>query len=278
LNLRVPPVPGGDSPTLDVMTFDNLLIDRDGGIVVVTIHRPTVLNALNSRTVDELRRAMLDCRKDEGVRVIILTGSGEKAFVAGADINELAVQTPTGGREHALAGQHVLDVIENLGKPVIAAINGFALGGGCELAMACTLRVAADSAKLGQPEIGLGLMPGYAGTQRLSRLIGKGRAMELCLTGAPIGADEALRIGLVNRVVPAAALMAETRKLADHLSRSAPIAMRYIINAVNKGIEMPFAEACQYEATLFGLVASTDDMREGTRAFLEKRKPEFKGR
>jgi enoyl-CoA hydratase len=260
------------------MTFDNLLIDRDGGIVVVTIHRPTVLNALNSRTVDELRRAMLDCRKDEGVRVIILTGSGEKAFVAGADINELAVQTPTGGREHALAGQHVLDVIENLGKPVIAAINGFALGGGCELAMACTLRVAADSAKLGQPEIGLGLMPGYAGTQRLSRLIGKGRAMELCLTGAPIGADEALRIGLVNRVVPAAALMAETRKLADHLSRSAPIAMRYIINAVNKGIEMPFAEACQYEATLFGLVASTDDMREGTRAFLEKRKPEFKGR
>jgi enoyl-CoA hydratase len=260
------------------MAFDNLLIDRDGAIVVVTVHRPSVLNALNSRTIDELRRAMLDCRSDEGVRVVILTGSGEKAFVAGADIKELAVQTPTGGREHALMGQHVLDVIENLGKPVIAAINGFALGGGCELAMACTLRVAADSAKLGQPEIGLGLMPGYAGTQRLSRLIGKGRAMELCLTGAAITADEALRIGLVNRVVPAADLMAETRKLADHLSRGAPIATRYIINAVNRGVEMPFADACQYEATLFGLVASTEDMREGTRAFLEKRKPEFKGR
>jgi enoyl-CoA hydratase len=260
------------------MAFDNLLIDRDGAVVVVTIHRPAVLNALNSRTIDELRRAMLDCRSDEGVRVIILTGSGAKAFVAGADINELALLTPTGGREQALTGQHVLDVVENLGKPVIAAINGFALGGGCELAMACTLRVAADTAKLGQPEIGLGLMPGYAGTQRLSRLVGKGRAMELCLTGVPITADEALRIGLVNRVVPAAALMAETRKLADHFSRSAPIAMRYVINAVNRGLEMPFADACQYEATLFGLVASTEDMREGTRAFLEKRKPEFKGR
>jgi enoyl-CoA hydratase len=260
------------------MTFDNLLIDRDGAVAVVTIHRPRVLNALNSQTVDELRRVMLECRQDEGVRVIVLTGSGDKAFVAGADINELAVQTPTGGREHALAGQHVFDVIENLGKPVIAAINGFALGGGCELAMACTLRIAADTAKIGQPEIGLGLMPGYAGTQRLPRLVGKGRAMELCLMGAPIGAEEALRIGLVNRVVPAGALMAESRKLADQLARSAPIAMHYIINALNKGVEMPFAEACQYEATLFGLVASTEDMKEGTRAFLEKRKPEFKGR
>jgi enoyl-CoA hydratase len=259
------------------MTFDNLLIDRDGAVVVITIHRPKVLNALNSQTVDELRRAMLDCRRDEHVRAVILTGSGEKSFVAGADINELAVQTPARGREHALAGQHVFDVIENLGKPVIAAINGFALGGGCELAMACTLRVAADSAQLGQPEIGLGLMPGYAGTQRLPRLVGKGRAMEMCLTGVPIGADEALRIGLVHRVVPAADLMPEARKLADRLARSAPIAMRYIIDAINKGIEMPFAEACRYEATLFGLVASTDDMRQGTKAFLEKRKAEFKG-
>jgi enoyl-CoA hydratase len=260
------------------MPFDNLLIDGDGPIVAVTINRPKVLNALNSQTVDELRRAMLQCRKDDAVRVVILTGSGEKAFAAGADINELAVQTPAGGREHALAGQHVFDVIENLGKPVIAAINGYALGGGCELAMACTLRVAADTAKLGQPEIGLGLLPGYAGTQRLARLVGKGRALELCLLGAPIGAEEALRIGLVNRVVPAADLMAETRRLADQLARSAPIAARYIINAINKGFEMPFAEACQYEATLFGLVASTEDMKEGTRAFLEKRKPEFKGR
>jgi enoyl-CoA hydratase len=221
---------------------------------------------------------MLDLKQDAAVRAIVVTGAGEKSFVAGADINELAVQTPTGAREHALAGQHVLDVIENLGKPVIAAINGFALGGGCELAMACTLRIAADTAKIGQPEINLGLMPGYAGTQRLSRLVGKGRALELILTGAPITAAEAQRIGLVNRVVPAAALMSEARTLAAQLAGSAPIAMRYIINAVNKGLEMSFAEACQYEATLFGLVASTDDMREGTTAFLEKRKAEFKGR
>jgi enoyl-CoA hydratase len=260
------------------MSFDNLLLERDGAVALVTINRPKVLNALNSATVDELRRAMLELKADDGARAIVLTGAGEKSFVAGADINELAVQTPTGGREHALRGQHVFDVIENLGKPVIAAINGFALGGGCELAMACTLRIAADTARLGQPEINLGLMPGYAGTQRLPRLVGKGRAMEMILTGAPIGADEAQRIGLVNRVVPAAELMAEARKLAAQLAASAPIAMRYIINAVNKGVEMPFAEACQYEATLFGLVASTEDMHEGTKAFLEKRKATFQGR
>jgi enoyl-CoA hydratase len=209
---------------------------------------------------------------------VILTGAGEKAFVAGADINELAVQTPTAGREHALAGQHVFDLIENMGKPVIAAINGYALGGGCELAMACTLRLAADTARLGQPEIALGLIPGYAGTQRLPRLVGKGRAMEMILTGTPMAAAEAQRIGLVNRVVPAADLMAEARTLAAQLAKSAPVAMRYIINAVNKGVEIPFAEACQYEATLFGLVASTDDMKEGTTAFLEKRTAAFKGR
>ena len=259
------------------MAFDNVLIERDGATAIVTINRPTVLNALNTQTLDELRRAILELKQDEGVRVVILTGAGEKSFVAGADINELAVQTPTSGREHALAGQHVLDLIENLGKPVIAAINGYALGGGCELAMACTLRLAADTAKLGQPEIALGLIPGYAGTQRLPRLVGKGKATEMILTGAPIAADEAQRIGLVNRVVPAADLMAEARKLAAQLATNAPIAMRYIINAVNKGMEIPFAEACQYEATLFGLVASTGDMREGTAAFLEKRKPEFKG-
>jgi enoyl-CoA hydratase len=260
------------------MAFENLLIERDGATAIVTINRPKVLNALNAQTLDELRRAILDLKQDEGVRVVILTGAGEKAFVAGADINELAVQTPTSGREHALAGQHVFELIENLGKPVIAAINGYALGGGCELAMACTLRLAADTAKLGQPEIALGLLPGYAGTQRLPRLVGKGQAMEMILTGAPIAAGEAQRIGLVNRVVPAADLMAEARTLAARLAAQAPIAMRYIINAVNKGVEMPFAEACQYEATLFGLVASTDDMREGTSAFLAKRTPEFKGR
>jgi enoyl-CoA hydratase len=260
------------------MSFDNLLLERDGAAAIVTINRPKVLNALNSATVDELRRAMLELKADDAVRAIVLTGAGEKSFVAGADINELAVQTPTSGREHALAGQHVFDVIENLGKPVIAAINGFALGGGCELAMACTLRIAADTAKLGQPEINLGLIPGYAGTQRLPRLVGKGKAMEMILTGAPISAAEAQRIGLVNRVVPAAELMNEARTLAAQLAASAPIAMRYIITTVNKGVEMPFAEACQYEATLFGLVASTDDMREGTKAFLEKRKATFQGR
>jgi enoyl-CoA hydratase len=260
------------------MPFDNLLVERDGAVAILTINRPTVLNALNSQTVDELRRAMLDLKQDATVRTIIVTGAGPKSFVAGADINELAVLTPTAGRDHALTGQHVFDVIENLGKPVIAAINGFALGGGCELAMACTLRIAADTAKLGQPEIALGLIPGYAGTQRLPRLVGKGRALEMLLTGAPIGAEEALRIGLVHRVVPAADLMSEARKLAAQLATQAPVAMRYIMSAVNKGFETPFAEACQYEATLFGLVASTDDMRDGTAAFLEKRKAEFKGK
>ena len=260
------------------MAFDNLILERDGAVASVTVNRPKVLNALNAATLDELRRAALELKHDDGVRAVILTGAGEKSFIAGADINELAVQTPTSGREHALRGQHVFDLIENLGKPVIAAINGYALGGGCELAMACTLRLAADTAKIGQPEINLGILPGYAGTQRLSRLVGKGKAMELILSGAQIGAAEAERIGLVNRVVPAASLMAEARKLAGELANNAPIAMRYIIAAINKGLEMPFAEACVFEATLFGLVASTDDMREGTRAFLEKRKPEFRGK
>jgi len=260
--------------------FENLLLERDAahGVAIVTINRPKVLNALNAPTIDELRRAMLDVQRDDAVRAIVLTGAGEKSFVAGADINELAVQTPTGGREHALKGQHVFDLVENLGKPVIAAVNGFALGGGCELAMACTLRLAADTARLGQPEINLGLIPGYAGTQRLARLVGKGRALEMMLTGAPVSAEEAHRIGLVNRVVAAGDLMNEARRLAAQLAASAPIAVRYIIDAVNKGLEMPFAEACRYEATLFGLVSSTDDMREGTKAFLEKRKPTFTGR
>jgi enoyl-CoA hydratase/carnithine racemase len=260
------------------MPLENLLLERDGAVAIVTINRPNVLNALNTQTLDELRRTVLDLKGDDSARVMILTGAGERSFVAGADINELAVLTPAAGREHALAGQHVLDLIENMGKPVIAAINGFALGGGCELAMACTLRIAADTAKLGQPEVNLGLIPGYAGTQRLSRLVGKGRAMEIMLLGTPIGASDAARIGLVNRVVPASDLMAEARKLAAQLATHAPVAMRYIITAVNRGLEMPFAESCIFEATLFGLVASTGDMREGTAAFLEKRKPEFKGR
>jgi enoyl-CoA hydratase len=260
------------------MAFENLLVEQSGAVAVVTVNRPKVLNALNAPTLDELRRAALDLKRDDSVRVVVLTGAGEKAFIAGADINELAVQTPVSGREHALQGQHVFDLFENLGKPVIAAINGYALGGGCELAMACTLRIAADTAKIGQPEINLGIIPGYAGTQRLARLVGKGKAMELILTGAQISAAEAERIGLVNRVAPAAALMTEVRGLAASLASNAPIAMRYIINAINKGLEMPFAEACVFEATLFGLVAATEDMKEGTRAFLEKRKAEFKGK
>jgi enoyl-CoA hydratase len=223
------------------MTYQNLLLDRDGAVAMITINRPEKRNALNSETVDELRRAILALKHDVAVRAVVLTGAGDKAFVAGADINELAVQTPVGGREHAHRGQHVLDLLETMGKPVIAAINGVALGGGCELAMACTLRIASDAARLGQPEINLGLMPGYAGSQRLARLVGK-------------------------------------EKLAASLADKAPIALRYIIDAVNRGLEMPFAEAELYEATLFGLVSTTEDMREGTKAFLEKRKAQFKGR
>lgn len=260
------------------MSFENLLIERDGTTAIVTINRPKVLNALDGRTLDELRRAALDLRHDAAVRVVILTGAGDKAFVAGADINELAVQTPAGGKDHSLRGQHVLDLIEHLGKPVIAAINGYALGGGCELAMACTLRLAADTARLGQPEINLGIVPGFAGSQRLARLVGKGRALELLLTGAHITAEEAWRIGLVNRVVPAASLMSEARALAAELGSKAPIAVRYIIEAVNRGLDMSLAHGEAFEAALFGLVASTEDMREGTRAFLEKRKVEFKGK
>jgi enoyl-CoA hydratase len=260
------------------MTYQHLILDRDASVAVVTINRPDKRNALNSETVDELRRAILALKHDEAVRAVIVTGAGDKAFIAGADINELAVQTPVGGREHAHRGQHVLDLLETMGKPVIAAINGVALGGGCELAMACTIRIAADTAKLGQPEINLGLMPGYAGSQRLARLVGKGRALELLLTGDAISADEAYRIGLVNRVVPAAQLSEAAKSLARALAEKAPVAARYIIDAVNRGLEMPMPEAQLYEATLFGLVSTTEDMREGTKAFLEKRKAQFKGR
>jgi len=260
------------------MSFDNLLIDRDGPVAIVTINRPAVLNALNTPTTDELRRAVLQLKQDSDVRAVIITGAGAKSFVAGADINELAALSPADGKEHAQRGQHVFDLIENMGKPVIAAVNGFALGGGCELAMACTLRLAADTAKFGQPEINLGIIPGYAGTQRLSRLVGKTVALDLLLTGRQIGADEALRIGLVNKVVPAADLLSEARTLATELASKAPVAVKYIIEAVNRGLEQPFDKGQFLEASLFGLVASTADMREGTRAFLEKRKAEFKGK
>ena len=259
------------------MTFDNLLIERDGALVIVTINRPAVLNALDTPTTDELRRAMTDLRDDASVRIVIVTGAGDKSFVAGADINELAALAPVEAKDHARHGQQVFDLIENLGKPVIAAVNGFALGGGCELAMACTLRIAAETARFGQPEINLGIIPGFAGTQRLARLVGKGVALELLLTGRQVTADEALTIGLVNRVVPSAALMAEARTLAMQLAAQAPVAVRFIIDAVNRGLEMSFVDGQLLEATLFGLAASTADMREGTRAFLEKRKAQFSG-
>jgi enoyl-CoA hydratase len=260
------------------MPYETLIVERDHAVATVTLNRPKVLNALNQRTIDELAQAIDELDADAAIRAIILTGAGDRAFVAGADINELATQSPVGGRDLARRGQALFARIESLGKPVIAAIGGFALGGGCELAMACTFRVAADTAKLGQPEINLGLIPGYGGSQRLPRLVGKDRAMELILTGRQVGAEEALRIGLVTRVVPAAALVQEVKLFAEELASKAPIALRYAKTAIERGLDMPFDAACDLEATLFGLVASTEDMAEGTKAFLEKRKPEFKGR
>lgn len=260
------------------MTYENLLVEREGAVAIVTINRPEKRNALNTLTLSEIHHVMTALGAEPAVGAIVLTGAGDKAFVAGADISELAVMTPAGGKDHSAAGQRAFDAIETLGTPVIAAVNGFALGGGCELAMACTLRLAADSARFGQPEINLGLTPGYAGTQRLPRLVGRGRALELLLTGDMISAQRAFEIGLVNRVVPAADLRAEALALATTLAAKAPIATRYILELVHHGAEIPLAEAQHLESTLFGLIASTDDMREGTRAFLEKRAAAWKGR
>jgi enoyl-CoA hydratase len=260
------------------MSLETLLVEREGAVAVVTINRPKVLNALNTETIDELERVMRDLQQDDAIRAVVLTGAGEKSFVAGADINELAVLTPAEGQTHGRRGQSVFDLIEQLGKPVIAAINGFALGGGCELAMACTIRIAADTARLGQPEINLGIIPGYAGSQRLPRLVGRGRALEILLTGDMVPASRAYDIGLVNRVVPAADLLAEAKKLAAALASKAPLATRYILQAVHHGMEMPLADGQLLEGTLFGLVASTEDMKEGTRAFLDKRQASWRGR
>jgi enoyl-CoA hydratase len=252
------------------MTYENLLIARDGAVAVVTVNRPKKLNALNAATLRELGHVFPALVAD-GARAIVLTGAGEKAFVAGADIEELAGLAPAGAQAHAALGQRAFDAIERLGVPVVAAINGFALGGGCELAMACTLRLAADTARFGQPEVNLGLTPGFAGTQRLPRLVGRGRALEILLTGDMFGAQRAYEIGLVNRVVPATDLQAEALTLAQALAAKAPLAVRYILDAVTRGADMPLAEAQHLEAVTFGLAASTDDMKEGTRAFLDKR-------
>jgi enoyl-CoA hydratase len=257
--------------------FDNLLFAREGAIALLTLNRPQSLNALNAALLNELRHAILDIRDDAGVRVVILTGAGTRAFAAGADLKELTELPPMAMQTYAQAGQQVFQSIEQLGKPVVAAINGFALGGGCELAMACTLRVAADSARFGQPEVNLGLIPGFAGTQRLTRLVGKGRALDLLLTGRQIDAVEALRIGLVERVVAAADVITEARAIAGALAAKPPLAVRAILAAVQRGSETTLEAGQAIEASLFGLVGSTADMREGTTAFLEKRTPIFKG-
>jgi len=260
------------------MAFENLLYEKRNGIGYVAVNRPEKLNALNRKTMDELHDCFQEIERDDEVRAVILTGAGEKAFVGGADINELAVQTPVEGKELSMRGQKILDLIEHLGKPVIAAVNGYALGGGCELALACTIRIASENARLGQPEVKLGLIPGYAGTQRLPRLVGKGRALEMVLSGEPVSAAEAYRIGLVNQVVPAQDLMATAEKLAQKILANAPLAVKFALEAVNHGLEMTEAEGQFLEANLFGLCCTTADMKEGTRAFLEKRPARFTGK
>ena len=259
------------------MAFENLVVEQGDAVAVVTITRPGVLNALNAATVSELRVVVDTLTVDDTTRAVIITGAGEKAFIAGADIGELANLEPRGARDLAQRGQQLCDAIERMGKPVIAAINGYALGGGCEVAMACSIRLAAEGAKIGQPEINLGLIPGYGGTQRLSRLVGSGHALEIMLTGDPITAEDACRIGLVNRVVPANLLMEAARTLATVFASKAPVAVRYILDAVRDGCQMSLVDGCAYEAALFGLAAATDDWHEGTKAFLDKRRPSFSG-
>ena len=260
------------------MTDSLLLINDSNGVRTILVNRPDKLNALNAATIDALDAAFTDAESTADVRVVVLTGSGPKAFVAGADISEMNTLTPVQGRDFSLRGTRMMRRVEKLNKPVIGMLNGFALGGGLELAMCCHLRIAADSAKVGQPEINLGLIPGFGGTQRLLRLAGRAATLELCLTGAPITAERALQLGIVNRVVPAADLEAETMKLAGQLANAAPIALRGMLDCVNIGGECGIEEGLEYESAQFGLVFSTDDMREGTSAFLEKRKPAFNGR
>ena len=254
-----------------------LLVEDRGAVRIVRVNRPDKLNALNSDTLDALHAAFREAAADDAVRVLVLAGSGAKAFVAGADISEMNALTPVQGRDFSLRGTRMMRFVETMPKPVIAMVNGFALGGGLELAMCCHLRIAADSAKVGQPEINLGLIPGFGGTQRLLRLAGRAATLELCLTGAPIDAARAQQLGIVNRIVPAADLETETMKLAEQLANAAPLALRGILDCINTGGECAIEEGLGYESTQFGLVFSTQDMREGTAAFLERRKPAFRG-
>jgi enoyl-CoA hydratase len=259
-------------------TFENLLYEKRGPVAYVTLNRPKVLNALNTPTWAELKAAFEEVGRDPSVRGAILTGAGDKAFIAGADIGELAQASAAEAAQSSRFGQGVLDLIETLGKPVVAAVNGFALGGGCETAMACTVRIASEAARFGQPEVKLGLPPGGGGTQRLPRLVGRGRALQLILTGEIIDAHEAWRIGLVNEVVPADQLMARAEAMLATMLANAPLAVRYSIEAVNCGLDGSQAEGLALEASLFGLCASTEDKAEGTQAFLAKRAPAFQGR
>lgn len=260
------------------MSDSPLLINDRGAIRVIAVNRPEKLNALNAATLDALHAAFDAAADDRAIRVVVLTGSGPKAFVAGADISQMSGLSAVEGRDFSLRGQRMMRRVEKMTKPVIAMVNGFAFGGGLELAMCCHLRIAADIAKMGQPEINLGLIPGFGGTQRLLRLAGRAATLELCLTGAPIDAARALQLGIVNRVIPASELEAETMKLAEQLASAAPLALRGMLDCVNIGGECGIEEGLEYESAQFGLVFSTEDMREGTRAFLDKRKPDFKGR
>ena len=257
------------------LTLENVLYEKKDGVAYVTLNRPKVMNALNRKTWEELRAAFEDARDDVNIRGIILTGAGDKAFIAGADISELATVSAVRAEESSRYGQDVLNFVENLGKPVIAAINGFALGGGCETAMACTIRIASETAKFGQPEVKLGLVPGGGGTQRLPRLVGKGRALQIILSGEVISAQEAYRIGLVNEVVPAAGVIARAEAILRQIFANAPLAVRYSLEAVNKGLEITQSEGQALEAAFFGLCAGTEDKKEGTQAFLQKRAARF---
>lgn len=260
------------------MTYENLTVELKGRIAQVAINRPKVLNALNEATIREIHAVFAGFKTDPQVSAVILTGAGEKAFVAGADINELAVMTPLGGEASSRLGQAAFAEIENLGKPVIAAVNGFALGGGCELALACHMRFASENAKMGLPEVGLGIIPGYGGTQRLPRLVGLGRALELICSGRMIDAAEALRIGLVNGVFPQADLLPHCEKVAGEMVAKGPIAVRFAMDAAIRGLETDLEHGLTQESVAFGLLSATEDMREGLKAFLEKRKPAFTGK